>query len=222
MSPHYVQKRRKDGSVNRIGYYRCTKTMKFNNSFCHIKQLNADRAEATIIDSLCHIGQNEAALDATIQELNRDLKGKVEPLERDAAQIKQCLAELDGEIDRFVQALGKGKISVDRLEKEMEQRETDKKALLVRYEDLQRKINEEAAYDYNAGIVKQNLQEFRNVVESLTPEEKIQALQCMVKQITVLPDKLLLDVYELADFKKGSSNRSNWLQRKDSNLQHHG
>ncbi len=83
----------------------------------------------------------------------------------------------------------------------------------VRYEDLQRRINEEAAYDYNAGIVKQNLREFRNVVNSLTPEEKTQALQCMVKQITVLPDKLLMDVYELADFKKGSSNRSNWLQR---------
>jgi hypothetical protein len=65
-------------------------------------------------------------------------------------------------------------------------------------------------------LVKQNLREFRSVVESLTPEEKTQALQCMVKQITVLPDKLLMDVYELADFTKGSSNRSNWLQRKGS------
>jgi predicted nuclease with TOPRIM domain len=153
------------------------------------------------------------ALEATIQELNRDLKAKVEPMEREAAQIKERLAELDGEIDRFVHALGTGKVSVNRLEKEMEKREAEKKALSVRYDDLQRKINEETAYDYNAGLVKQNLREFRNVVNTLTPKEKTQALQCMVKQITVLPDKLLMDVYELADFKKGLSNRSIWLQR---------
>jgi|GEM_PF-5552182 hypothetical protein len=33
----------------------------------------------------------------------------------------------------------------------------------------------------------------------------------MVKQITVLPGKLLLDGYELADFRMGSSNHSKWL-----------
>ena len=150
------------------------------------------------------------------------MKSKVEPLEKEAALIKLRLGELDGEIDRFVQALGKGKISVDRLEKEMAQREADKKALSIRYDDLQRKINEEAAYDFNAGVVKRNLREFRNVVEALTPEEKTQALQCMVKQITVLPDKLLLDVYELADFGGGLVKLFKWLQRKDSNLQPHG
>ena len=91
--------------------------------------------------------------------------------------------------------------------------EADKKSLHVRYENLQCKINEEAAYDYNAAVVKQNLRGFRSWVESLTPEEKTRALQCMVKQITVLPDKLLMGVYELADFTKGSSNRSIWLQR---------
>ncbi|MGA7294257.1 MAG: recombinase family protein, partial [Terriglobales bacterium] len=32
MTPHYTQKKHKDGSVYRIPYYRCTKTMHFDNS----------------------------------------------------------------------------------------------------------------------------------------------------------------------------------------------
>jgi hypothetical protein len=218
MTPHYTQKRRIDGSINRIAYYRCSKTLKFDNSVCRIKHLNADRAEATVIENLYRLSQNEAAVSATIQELNRDLQGKVEPLEKEAAQVKHRLAELEAEIDRFVQALGRGKISVERLEKEMAQREADKKVLQTRYDALQQKINEEAAYDYNANAVQHTLREFRGAFGALTPEEKTEAMQCMLKQISVLPEKLVLEVYELADFAKGSQRRSDWLSDMDSKL----
>lgn len=66
------------------------------------------------------------------------------PQQKEAAEIKTRLAELEAEIDRFVQALGKGSISVERLEKELEERETSRKALQIRYDDLQQKINEDA------------------------------------------------------------------------------
>jgi hypothetical protein len=36
--------------------------------------------------------------------------------------------------------------------------------------------------------------------------------------ITVFPEKLVLDVYEMADFSRGSKNRENWLRREDSSL----
>ena len=207
------------GTVQRTPYYRCTRTMKFNTRVCAIKQMNADQAEAVVIENLCELSQNEQALDATIQELNRDLKSKFAPLERKAATLKARLAEIDTEIDRFVHALGKGKISVDRLENEMSQREADKKALQLRYADLQQKINEEAAYDYNATLVKQNLREFRNVFQALTADEKAEALQCLLKQITVYPERIVLDVYELTDFARGSTLRSKWLPGEGSNLQ---
>lgn len=38
----------------------------------------------------------------------------------------------------------------------------------------------------------------------------------MLKQITVYPEKLVLDFYELADFSRGSKNRENWLPALDS------
>ncbi|MBP6605069.1 MAG: hypothetical protein KA240_05250 [Nitrospira sp.] len=34
MTPHDIQKRRKEQSINRIAYYRCTKTMQHSNSVC--------------------------------------------------------------------------------------------------------------------------------------------------------------------------------------------
>ena len=217
MTPHYVQKRRKDGSVNRIPYYRCTRTLKFNNGVCRIKHLNADKTEATVIENLYSLSQNEAALNATIQGLNHDLKQKVEPLEKEATRTKQRLAELEAEIDRFVQALGKGTIAIERLEIEMKQRETDKKVLKTRLDELQQKINEEAAYDYNSETLLRNLREFRNVFGALNPQEKTETMRGMLKQINALPGKLVLEVYELADFKRGSQNHSDWLSDMDSN-----
>ena len=41
MTPHYTQKRDKDGSAYRISYYRCTKTLHFDNSACSVKHINA-------------------------------------------------------------------------------------------------------------------------------------------------------------------------------------
>lgn len=213
MTPHYSQKRRKDGSVHRVCYYRCTKTMKYDNSICKIKQLNADRAEASVVDNLFDLASNEAAVEATVAELNRDLQTRVQPLEKEAGEIQRRLTELDAEIDRFVGAVGQGTISVARLEKEIAQRQTDQKALRAQYDKLQQSVREQTACDCNAELVKRNLREFRNVFRALTPDEKMQALQCLLKQITVLPDKLVLEVFELADFAEGSKNRSNWLQR---------
>ncbi len=218
MTPHYVQKRRKDGSIHRVPYYRCTRTMKYDNRACRIKHLNADQAEAFVVRSVCDLSQNEAALEATLDELNRNDRAKVEPLEKEARHIKARLDELDAEVDRFVQALAKGTIAVDRLEQEMRRREADKAVLASQYAELQRKVNEVSASDYNAEVVKRNLREFRRVFDQLTPTEQTEALQCILKQIAVAPDKLTLEVFELSDFAQGSQKRSEWCPGQDSNL----
>jgi chromosome segregation ATPase len=185
--------------------------MKYNNRVCRIKQVNADQAEQTIVANLATLSQDDLWLNTTIDELNRDMKAKVAPMEKELAQIKTRIMELDREIDNFVQALAKGRISVDRLETEMQHRESDKKALQSRQEALQQKICEESAYEFNAEAVKRNLTDFDKVFAALTPDEQKEALQCMLQKVTVFPDKFVLNVYELSDFKRGSTNCSNWL-----------
>jgi len=108
MTPHYTQKKHKDGSVYRIPYYRCTKTMHFDNSACSVKHVNADHLERTIIEKLAELSKNEAYLKMTVEELNGDLERKVEPLEKEAERIKKRLQEIEQRNKALRQSLGAG------------------------------------------------------------------------------------------------------------------
>jgi septal ring factor EnvC (AmiA/AmiB activator) len=137
MTPHYTQKKHKDGSVYRIPYYRCTKTVHFNNSVCHVKHINADHVERMVVDKLSELSRNEVYLKMTVEELNQDLQRKTEPLEREAGQIKKQLVEIEQELGRYVKALGQGKLSIERLEAEIRLLEARKKTLHEQSEALQ-------------------------------------------------------------------------------------
>ena len=217
MTPHYTQKRRKDGSVSRIGYYRCTKTVHFNNGLCRIKHVNARHTEGLVINYLTELSHNDAYVEMSLDELNWDNRQKLVPLQKEAAELKKSIEIAESEIRRYVKALGQGKISIHRLEKELEQREADKQALQVQYDDLMRKINEESACGYNAELVKQNLRDFQKVFSALTSQEQAEALQCLVKDVVVYPDKLELNVFELAEFCNGSQKSKGWWSQRDSN-----
>jgi site-specific DNA recombinase len=217
MTPHYTQKKHKDGSVYRIPYYRCTKTMHFDNSVCRVKHINADIVERTVVQKLSDLSQNEAFLRISVEELNGDLKRKTEPLEREAGQIKKRSEEIEGEIGRYVKALGQGKLSIARLETEIRGLEADKHVLQQQFDDLQRKINESAARDYNAELLQRTLRDFRTAFTGLTAPEQSEALQCVLKSVTVHPEKLDLEIFELEEFPPGSQNRKEWLPGLDSN-----
>jgi site-specific DNA recombinase len=217
MTPHYTQKRHKDGSVYRIPYYRCTKTMHFDNSACGVKHINADIVERTVVQKLSDLSQDEAFLRISVEELNEDLKRKSEPLEREALQIKRRLEEIEGEIGRYVKALGQGKLSIERLETEIAGLDKDKYALQQQLEELQRRINESAARDYNAELLQRTLRDFRVAFTALTAPEQSEALQCVLKSVTVHPQKLDLEIFELEEFLPGSQIRKEWLPGLDSN-----
>jgi hypothetical protein len=51
----------------------------------------------------------------------------------------------------------------------------------------------------------------------LTAPEQSEALQCVVKSVTVHPQKLDLEIFELLEFLPGSQNRKEWLPGLDSN-----
>jgi site-specific DNA recombinase len=175
MTPHYTQKRAKDGTIYRIPYYRCTRTMHFDNAVCTVKHVNADQVEQIVIAKLSELGQDADYLRTSVEELNRDLKHKVEPLEREAAQIKVRLQEIEQEITRYVKALGQGKLSIVRLEKEIAALQADKDVLQSRYNDLQREINSCAVGDYNVDILQRTLKDFRNCLCSANSPRTIRS-----------------------------------------------
>jgi hypothetical protein len=120
-------------------------------------------------------------------------------------------------IGRYVKALGQRKLSIERLETQISGLEANKHALQLQFDDLQRKINESAARDFSAEILQRTLQDFRSAFPALTPPEQTEALQCVLKSVTVHPHKLDLEIFELEEFLPGSQNRKEWLSGLDSN-----
>ena len=59
--------------------------------------------------------------------------------------------------------------------------------------------------------------EFWNTFEALTLLEKAETMRGLLKQINALTGELVLEVYELANFKRGSQKNPDWLSDMDSN-----
>jgi site-specific DNA recombinase len=222
MTPHYTQKKSKDGSVHRISYYRCTKTLHFDSSACTVKHINAEHVESIVVGKLAELSQNDAFLRASVAELNGDLQRRLEPLQKDVRRIKARLNEIEQEIARYIKALGQGRLSIARLEVHISALEADKKALELELFGYEQKVNESAVRDFNADLLKRTSQDFRAVFQSLTPTEQAEALQCVLKGVTVRPDSLALEIFELGEFVPSSQNRKEWLPGEDSNFQHFG
>jgi chromosome segregation ATPase len=172
MTPHYTQKKSKDGSVHRTSYYRCTKTLHFDSSACTVKHINAEHVENIVIGKLAELSQNEAFLRASVAELNGDLQRRVEPLQKEVRRIKNRLGEIEQEIGRYIKALGQGKLSIARLELHISALEADKKTLELELFGYEQKVNESAVRDFNADLLQRTLQDFRAVFKSLTPAEQ--------------------------------------------------
>ncbi len=144
--------------------------------------------------------------------------GDVPTPRKGSGQIRKRLEEIEKEIQRYVKALGQGTLSIGRLEAEIGALGADQHALKQQYDDLQRKIDESAARDYNAELLQRTLADFRTTFTALTPPEQSEALQCALKGVTVRPQKLDLEIFELEEFRPSSQKRKDWLPGQDSNL----
>ena len=218
MTPHYTQKRRKNGTPQRIPYYRCTKTMHHTYKSCGIKQLNADRIEGAVIDYLHDLSGNDAFIQKSVDQLNKDLQQTRGPLEKEAKQVRAQITKIDRELDRYVRALGQGTIALSRLEHVITEREKDKKELERQLGELELKMQNAHARDYSADLLKENLRNFRKCFEGLGSQEQTELLQCLLRDVEVFPDKLVLNVFELPELIAGSQKRKKWLGDQESNL----
>ena len=74
-----------------------------------------------------------------------------------------------------------GKLSISRLEKEIEHPETDRAALQQNYDDFQQKVNEAAIRDSNVEVLQRTLRDFESTFAALGSAEQSEALQCVLK-----------------------------------------
>ncbi|MCA9419851.1 MAG: recombinase family protein [Nitrospira sp.] len=215
LTPHYTQNRLKNGNIQRTPYYRCTKTMHHSFKACSIKLVNADQAEHQILASLQNLSKDEPYIQGIVDELNQTLHHSYGPLEQEAKEFRGQIKDIEGELQRYVRALGKGSISLGRLEREIKRREEDQKALARRLEEVEKQMQKAELQDFNGDLLIQELGNFQKNFSLLSPKEQTEALQCLVKDIEVYPDKWVLNVFELPGFSWGSQKREKWLGLQD-------
>ncbi len=150
-------------------------------------------------------------MQMNVQEVNRQLRAKVGPQQQELDTLTKRLAELEGEIDRFMQAYGKGSIPLELLEKEVSKRRADHKHLQAQCDDLQQQINAQAVSAYDAEAILRGLRDFKKLFETMPPPEQVHVMQDIVRDIVASPEKIDLNVFEHACFKQGSQNQSKWL-----------
>ena len=73
--------------------------MHHNNAVCTTKALNADSVERQVIEYLSTLSQQADWVRGNIEELNRDQKERVHPLEQVAIRLRASLDRLEREID---------------------------------------------------------------------------------------------------------------------------
>jgi hypothetical protein len=89
--------------------------------------------------------------------------------------------------------------------------EKERESLQVQPDELERKINESSIRDYNAELLLRTLRDFRAAFTALTSLEQTEALQYVLKGMTVHPQKLALEIVELEEFRPSSQNLKEWL-----------
>lgn len=162
--------------------------------------MNAVEVEGTIVRELAALSRNDAYVRMTVEEANRERGRRVDPLHQEQARLEKRLTEIETEIQRFVAALGKGRLSTEHLESAIQERDAIRREIQSELDEVRQRLAAEVSATANADLLLKALGDFDAVFASLTP------------QITVTADRLVIEVFELPEFTTaGSQNRSNWL-----------
>lgn len=65
--------------------------------------------------------------------------------------------------------------------------------------------------DFNADVIRRNLQNFKRAYNALADEDKPQCLQPILKDVIVYKDRIILNIFDLPEFTAGSQLRSKKL-----------
>lgn len=211
MTPHYTKKRRKDGSVHLIYYYRCTKAVLYGKSVCSIKHVNALKIEDAVIEDISSLADEGSVLEATLSELNKDLTRQSEPLRKEARYVKQAISDIEDQISNYIKALGRAEVSLEFVEQEVQKSKGELEELRQKLTDIEARLAASDTSEFNSELVRRSLLNFSAVFEYLKPPEKVEALQCVLDSVVLEKNRVILNIFELPEFKPGSQNRTKWL-----------
>jgi len=201
MTPTYTKNKHKDGITPRYTkYYRCTKTYKHEWDSCNIKSVNADRIEDFVIEKLKEISKEEKTINKIVERENKNDELKINPLKKQEKEKIEELRVVGNKLQNLIDILSE--VGIERfpsLRKEIGNLENKKKVLKFDLEGIQLSIQKEEKEKFETKIVLENLKDFSKKIGEISPRERPQLFQSLIKSISYGLDEIALDIFYMPE-----------------------
>ncbi len=201
MTPTYTKNKHKDGITPRYTkYYRCTKTYKHEWDSCNIKSVNADKIEDFVIYKLKEISKDEKAINKIVERTNKNDELKISPLKKQEKEKIDELRVVGSKLQNLIDILSE--VGIERfpsVRKEIENLENKKKVLEFDLEGIKLSIQKEEKEKFETKIVLENLKDFSKKIGEISPKDRPQLFQSLIKSISYGLDEVSLDIFYLPE-----------------------
>ena len=174
--------------------------MHYDKSVCGIRQIGASTIEALVLDDIGQLISESPILISAIGEMTRNCGPQIQNLKSELKRLRKRIQDLEEEAGNYVEALGKGKLSAERLEKALEKNDAQKSVLKTRERDIENQINESEMREFDHKLIQENLRKFRVTFSKLNDREKPEYLQMILKEVVLGRETVQLSIYDLPEF----------------------
>lgn len=126
----------KDGTKKRIRYYSCSNFRNKGASVCSANSIRADKAEEFVADRLKEIVQVPQILKKLVDDLNREMKKQVMPIQRELETVRKKKEELDQNLKKWHDVLLDNPEIYDSIKDQLLEREKNRASLQISENEL--------------------------------------------------------------------------------------
>lgn len=180
LSTHYV-----DRGSWKVPYYRCTQTFKKTWSACPIKQVNADKIEARVLDALEELSLAPELVQRAVEAANTTCSERETALKETEQALKGRVAALSTPIGNLVEVLKTGgAAALAAVSKELERLTGDKALAEHELREAQQQLYELRRGTIDAARSAEVIGDLRLLYEAARPDERRELIRLAIKRIT--------------------------------------
>jgi len=212
-----------DRGNRKVPYYRCTQTFKKTWSACPIKQVNADKIEAKVLEVLDELGLAPELVAKGVEAANAACGERQASLQEQERALKARVATLSAPIGNLVGVLkvsGLGALS--EVTRELERLTTDKALVEHDLRETQQQLSELRRGHIDSARAAEVIGDLRLLYEAAKPDERRELMRLVIRRIVYRGPSEPLG-FEFFDggavnlLREGSKLSNEWLRLKDSN-----
>lgn len=186
-----------NGRGGRYHYYRCVGIQKKPDHACPVKQVRAERADEAVLEIVREAARDPKLLEEAVAEANRLADHSVKPLRERATALKRELNEAEDTAAKVLtQILGAGISSSVTAKKVLADAETRAEQLRGALAAVEGELAVRETEQLDHEVMVQAIRGFDTAFQYLSLAEKREFLHLMVKEVTLHPDRVEVELYD--------------------------